>query len=115
MKTAEQTAASSAPSERRVDYRLQYPSALSPVLEIEAEERQVLDISEYGIRFAASGKNPNAGQRFSATVRFRNAPTQTVSGSFVRIGDDEIAAQLDNGIDFHVIVREHDWVMKHLP
>jgi hypothetical protein len=115
MKTAAQVAGSDTQSERRVDYRLHYPSALSPMLEIGAEERQVFDISEYGLRFASDGKHANRGQRFTATVRFKNAPTQTVSGSFVRISDHEIAAQLDNGIDFHVIVREHDWVMKHVP
>ena len=115
MKTAGPIPLRAAQRERRVDYRLKYPPALSPVLKLGPHEHQVLDISEFGIRFATGPDHPTPGQRFRATVKFRHAPARSVTGCIVRISGQDIAAQLDRGIDFQVIAREHDWVMMQRP
>jgi hypothetical protein len=48
-------------------------------------------------------------------VTFRRAPRQVIRGTVVRVGEHEVAAQLENGLDFRVIAEEHDLVIRQSP
>ncbi|MDR3417037.1 MAG: PilZ domain-containing protein [Nevskia sp.] len=115
MDTLKQTRIRSATRERRVEYRLHYPPELSPTLNVGAQQLQVLDISENGIRFVALGQEPAAvGQEFLATIRFQQGGEFCrVVGKVVRVSGCDIGAKLERGFDFRTIAREHDWIMMH--
>lgn len=105
-----------APQERRLDYRLRYPEHLRPQLKLAGSTIPVLDISEWGIRFAAEQiQQVTCGDRVAGTVTFRRAPRQAIRGTVVRVGEHEVAAQLEHGLDFRVIAEEHDLVIRQSP
>ncbi|MDR3417032.1 MAG: PilZ domain-containing protein [Nevskia sp.] len=115
MKTVKQVAVENAGRERRVEYRLHYPPELSPALTIGTQKLQVLDISENGVRFAASEQDlASVDGQLVATVRFHRGGEHPIAGKVVRIAGGDIAARLEQGFDFRTIAQEHDWVMMHL-
>ncbi|MBL6752164.1 MAG: PilZ domain-containing protein, partial [Nevskia sp.] len=94
--------------DRRVNYRLFYPAHLRPKLSLGSETKDVLDISEWGLRFAlGKGKRVAPGDRLFGTVRFRHAPSHSIIATVVRIGNHDVSARLEVGFDFRVIAEEH--------
>lgn len=95
-------------TERRRDYRLRYPEALRPVLEVEqplecASRYPVVDLSERGLRYLAAGDALDAGAvalpRLGARVVARLLPEEgeepiAVAGRVVRVQDGEVALHL---------------------
>ena len=94
--------------ERRRDYRLRYPEALRPTLEVErpaecASRYPVVDVSERGLRYAAAGPALDAGAvilpRLGTRVVARLLPDDdeapiALTGVVVRVQDGDVALDL---------------------
>lgn len=93
---------------RRRDYRLRYPDALRPTLEVEhplecVSHYPVVDIAERGLRYLAEGSALKAGAVIippmgtvvtGQLVIERGTPAVRVAGVVVRVQDGEVALHL---------------------
>ena len=102
------TATQQADNGRRRDYRLRYPDALRPTLEVEhplecVSHYPVVDIAERGLRYIVDGSALKAGAVIvppagtvvtGQLVTERGAPPVRVAGVVVRIQEGEVALHL---------------------
>lgn len=105
--------------------RLHYPTRPRPVLMVEDEELEVLDLSERGLRCLQDhGPAPRIGARLEGILRLSRGETLPVRGTVVRVsaGDEpshpglvHVAAHLDDlGIPRRVILAERQ-ALERLP
>ncbi|MDR3416071.1 MAG: PilZ domain-containing protein [Nevskia sp.] len=102
--------------ERRLYYRVHYPSALRPTLKLGGGTLPVIDISERGVRFVRDQPIlDHIGETVVATVQFRSGMTAEVEGKIVRVGERDVALELEPGISFRIIVREQRLLIEMSP
>lgn len=93
-------------------FRVAYPTALRPRLEVLDHHFDILDVSERGMRFRlGKAAAPDAGNELQGVVRFRRGETITVRGVVVRVDDGEVATRLDDGIPLRVIMEEQRFLL----
>ena len=93
---------------RREFYRIEYPAAEQPVLELDGARFPVRDCSERGVRFERPDADAIAtGERIRGTVRFRRGDAAPVEGVVVRVDQGGVAMKLhEPGIPFALILQE---------
>lgn len=98
----------------REHYRIVYPTAARPVFLSGVIERDVVDVSEQGMRFrAAEGERWELGDSVVGVVRFQRRDEVKVTGVVVRIEGREIAAQLEVGVPVKIIIDEQRLLREH--
>lgn len=112
MKSCSRDALASTKHERRMEYRLHYPVGLRPLLKIKNRLYAVLDISECGVRFAGPVWSGDLQGQFEASVQFHAGSEYKITGEIVRTTAGDSAGRLVEGFDFHLILQQHDWVMR---
>jgi hypothetical protein len=103
----------SQPSERK-HFRIQYPPAARPQIVLHGRPCEVLDISEWGVRFRGDDEIIiNVGDPLSGRLRFRRTEAIEVRGTVLRITGREIAAKLDVGVPLKVMIEEQRYLREH--
>jgi hypothetical protein len=104
---------------QRAHYRIQYPEAARPVFVPGHLPHgfPVIDCSEQGLRYHPGGPHlPPIGTEAHGTIRFRSGEEVEVSGTVVRIQDQEVALHLSSGsIPWRVLLREQLLLRKEFP
>jgi hypothetical protein len=93
-------------------FRVAYPSALRPRLDVQDYQFDVVDVSERGLRFRlGQAQPPESGNEVQGVVRFRRGEEVTVRGIVVRVDAGEVAARLEEGIPLGVIMGEQRFLL----
>lgn len=91
----------------REDYRVAYPTAPRPRLEVHDHPFDVLDVSQHGIRFRlGDAAPPEAGNELQGVIRFRRGEAVTVRGVVLRVDAGEVAVHLEEGVPLRIIREE---------
>ncbi len=91
-----------------------YPIAARPLFVSGIIERQVVDVSEQGLRFhAIAGETWEPGDPVVGVVRFQRRDEVRVSGTVVRVVGLEIAVHLGAGIPLKIIIDEQRYLREH--
>jgi hypothetical protein len=88
----------------RAFYRIRYPVFLRPTLLIGAERFVVVDVSERGLRFLATGSGPPPGAVVVARLSLLEMSPIEVEGTVVRREGGHVALVLARGVPFAVIL-----------
>lgn len=101
------------PSER-AHHRIQYPPAARPHLVIDADSREVIDLSEGGVRFRVEeAMSFSIGAVVAGTVRFRRTEPVVVKGTVVRVAGREVAVKFELGVPLRTIIEEQRFLREH--
>jgi RNase P/RNase MRP subunit p29 len=95
----------------REHYRIVYPAASCPRLLGDGLERQVIDLSQQGLRYrAAEGETRAVGDQLESTVRVRRGEEVRVLGTVVRVREREVALRLSMGVPLRVVLDEQRYL-----
>ena len=94
--------------QKREYFRLEYPYEFRPRLLHEGKQYQVVNISEFGVKFRA----PNSrgfviGQQLEVDILFHDKEQFTCSGEVIRLEQAGIVLHLDVPVPLHKIRSEH--------
>jgi hypothetical protein len=91
-----------------------YPTAARPIFASGVIEREVVDVSEQGLRFrAVEGEVWKLGDQIAGVVRFQRRDEVKVRGVVVRMVGQEIAVNLSMGIPLKIIIDEQRYLREH--
>ena len=95
-------------TQRREYFRLAYPKDCRPTLSSQQHEFEVLDVSEYGLKFHTDGLDEfSLGQKMMAHIRFYDDEEYECMGKIIRLGDSEVAVNLTLPLPLQKIRSEH--------
>jgi hypothetical protein len=100
------------PPSRRALYRVTYPIAERPAVEIGRAVHDVIDCSEQGLRYEVRDRRvPKVGSTVSGTIRFRYGESIEIVGEVIRTRAGLVALSLENpGIPFAHILAEQRYL-----
>lgn len=97
-------------------FRLWYPQAERPTLEIGDQKFEVAEISEEGARIVLSGPFAHDHEEpFSGVVRFGNGESDSVEGVVLRVSDNEVVANLKRGVTLKRMMSEQIRIRQKYP
>jgi hypothetical protein len=95
----------------REHYRVVYPDGVGPTFVGPEFAREVIDLSESGLRYhAARGETRAVGDEVDGTVRLRRAGELRVLGTVVRVTGREVALKLLAGVPLRVVLDEQRYL-----
>ncbi|MEO7986026.1 MAG: PilZ domain-containing protein [Gemmatimonadales bacterium] len=95
----------------REHYRILYPTSVRPRLISGEYERDVVDVSEQGMRVRlAENEMMEAGEPVEGIIRFRRGPDVKVAGTVVRVEGRDAAVHLDAGVPLKIIIEEQRYL-----
>ena len=104
----------SAPSgaQRRALYRVVYPFADRPIIEIGRHVHDVVDISERGVQYEARDRAiPAMGSLVYGLVRFKGSDAVAVTGTVIRLSETLVVLALEPpGVPFSNILKEQRYL-----
>lgn len=96
---------------RRAVYRIQYPLAERPTLEIGRHLYEVADCSEQGIRYEIkSGRAPAVGTELGGVLQFRRGAEIEVAGEVIRASSGIVVLALDPPLPFAEVLAEQRYL-----
>ena len=101
---------------RRQHFRVNYSSLDRPKISVGSGTGEVLDISEWGIRFGCPPKfTTSPGKRLTARVTFQDGKAFDIEGEVVRVdsGRNSCAMRLAKGFPLKKIAEEQRLVIKN--
>ena len=101
---------------RRSHYRLRYPPASQPTIDIDDVTYQVAEISEAGVRIVLAGTfsiSPSAA--FAGDIKFHDGEKVSIEGLVLRTHGNEVAVQLSSGISIKRMLAEQIWLRNEFP
>ncbi len=102
--------------QKREFYRLWYPVAERPRLQIGDHKFDVSEVSEAGARIVISAPvGLNDSESFTGTITFRSGETDNVAGTILRSSESEIVANLTAGISLKRMMAEQIRVRQKYP
>ena len=103
--------------QRRAFFRLRYPYAERPTLEVGDSSYSVTEISEGGMRIVlAKGQDLSAhGRHINGVVHFSDGQAVAISGSVRRSVSDEVAWSLNSGVSFRHMMAEQARLLRKYP
>ncbi|MCW9013914.1 MAG: PilZ domain-containing protein [Gammaproteobacteria bacterium] len=94
--------------QQREYYRINYPMAERPSLISREEEFEVIDVSEYGVKFKIQEISPFIlGEEVTADIRFSDDEVYPCSGHINRYTNKEVVILLETPIPLNKIRSEH--------
>lgn len=91
----------------REHYRIHYPDTARPRFISGERDRDVVDVSEQGLRFRlAADEKTEAGESVEGIVRFRRGQEVKIAGTVMRVDGREVAVRLDTGVPLQIIIEE---------
>lgn len=102
------------PDSRRNHYRVNYPLAERPSLDIGWTSFDVVECSEAGLRYELGERRPPAiGSQIGGRLAFRSGEEIALVGDVVRIQDGFVALVLQPpGIPFAVVMHEQRYLRR---
>lgn len=98
----------------REHYRIEYPTAARPVFIEGIIDREVVDLSEQGMRIRlADGETIEQGAPVEGTVRFRRGEEVKVAGTVVRVDGRDAAVHLAVGVPLRIIIDEQRYLREY--
>ena len=100
------------PDSRRNHYRVTYPFAERPALDLGWTSFEVLECSETGLRYeVGERRSPKIGSQIAGRLVFRSGETLDVVGDVVRLQDGFVALVLQPpGIPFAIVMHEQRYL-----
>lgn len=80
--------------DRREFYRLIYPVAVRPTIQVGAFVYEAFDVSEYGIKLLCDDLNFRLGQTILGTITFHDSMSYPIEGVVLRITRYEVILRL---------------------
>lgn len=94
--------------QKRDYFRLEYPYEYRPVLYHQGCQYQIVNISEYGVKFRGEGCSDfSVGQQVNGTIVFHDEERYVCLGEVLRIGRHSVVLKLQQAIPLHKIRSEH--------
>lgn len=104
------------PQERRQFFRLRYPIAERPTIELQGESYQVCEISEEGARLLfRSAKPVSFGETMTGTIHFFDSEDVDVEGIPLRQHGCEVALKLTKGLSLKRMTDEQLHLLEKYP
>jgi hypothetical protein len=100
------------PNSRRDHYRVMYPFAERPTLEIGRAAFEIIECSERGLRYdVGERRSPTLGTPVAGRIAFRSGEMLDVVGEVVRLQDGLVAVVLQPpGISFATVMHEQRYL-----
>jgi hypothetical protein len=100
------------PDSRRNHYRVIYPFAERPSIELGRISFEVVECSEHGLRYELGERRaPTVGSQVAGRLVFRSGETLDVVGDVLRLQGDFVALALQPpGISFALVIREQRYL-----
>lgn len=100
------------PEQRREYYRVQYPVADRPLLKAITGQFEVIDVSEYGVRFKQDDQHSFApGMSLIARIRFADGHEYECCGEVLRCDAMSVSAKLLKPIPMQRIQSESAYLI----
>ena len=94
-------------AQRRAYYRLRYPEAERPMVEVGDNTYPVVELSEAGVRVHVGATAPaRPGTPFSGFIRFRDDDVVPVRGDWFRFEGTEAVVRLSAGVSMRRMLDE---------
>ncbi|MDQ1363465.1 MAG: hypothetical protein QG652_1326 [Pseudomonadota bacterium] len=98
--------------QRREYYRVQYPVADRPVLSAKTGQFEVMDVSEFGVRFRQDAPHVfEPGINLEARIRFNDGYEHEFGGEILRCDADSVSVKLHKPISLRRIQAESVYLM----
>ncbi len=102
------------PKQRREYFRLEYPVFLRPTLFFSNKKYDVLEISEYGMRFETEDVNGFLpGKKLTVSLKFQDDEVHICDGRIIRLNANEIIVNLLKPVPLYKIRSEHLQIIKN--
>jgi len=102
--------------QKRESFRVEFPRSHYPVINISGRLFDVLDASEFGIKFYSNKNSPfKIDQSLSASIIFPDKESYAVKASIVRIEKGFISIELSTPLPLSKIRSEHLYLMQKFP
>ncbi|MER2581589.1 MAG: PilZ domain-containing protein [Candidatus Competibacter sp.] len=102
--------------ELRQFHRIRFPIAERPTFLHEGKSLTVIDVSAWGLRYAAPGQPlPQLQDPIVGLLRFRRGTQIKIEGVVVRIQNDHVALQLTKEIPFSILLAEQRYLHARYP
>ncbi|MDB5306806.1 MAG: hypothetical protein JWO38_1008 [Gemmataceae bacterium] len=102
-------------AQRRAFYRLRYPEAERPTVQVDDRGYEVAELSEAGVRVLLAGQWVGPGAPFRGFLRFRDGVVVLVSGEWLRTEGDEGVARLTTGVSLRRMLDEQRRLLRLYP
>jgi hypothetical protein len=100
----------------RAHYRLWYPQADRPTLEVGDQKFEVSEISEEGARIVLSRPfGHDRDEPFTGVLQFSNGESDPVEGVVLRSTQDEVVANLTSGVTLKRMMSEQIRIRQKYP
>ena len=94
--------------QKRDYFRLEYPYEYRPIMVYDDQQYQVVNISEYGIKFKThDAAHFVLDQQLEASIVFHDQETYPCCGQVIRLGKKSVIVKLREPIPLHKIRSEH--------
>ncbi|MDG3084743.1 PilZ domain-containing protein [Vibrio hannami] len=102
--------------ERRQFYRLRYPKAERPSIELSGQIFQVCEISELGMRLLFRSEDPvPLGVKINGVIHFSDSKDVEIEGIALRQHSGEVAVKLSKGISLKRMTDEQLRLLREDP
>ena len=100
------------PEQRREYFRLEYPETYRPTLQSRNEDYEVVDLSEFGVKFKVNDIEPFLlGDEVAANIRFHDDEYFECRGKVIRFGQAEVVINLSDPLPLQKIRSEHIYLI----
>lgn len=100
---------------QRGHFRLRYPPGAGPVLTADGAAREVVELSERGLRYSDGGHTATLAARVTGVLRFADGGTLAVEGTVVRAVGGWIALRLTRGVHLGRVLAEQRRILREYP
>ena len=98
----------------REHFRIVYPTSARPLFISGIVERDVVDVSEQGMRFRLTGgETSEPGDPVNGIVRFRRGEEAKVVGTVLRVVGQDVAVHLTTGVPLRIIIDEQRYLREY--
>jgi len=102
--------------QKRDYFRLEYPNEYRPALRLQDRQYQVVDVSEYGIKFIAHEPGSFVvGQQLDGEIVFHDQDVCICRGKVIRLGKRSVILQLTEPVPLHKIRSENIFLISQFP
>lgn len=101
--------------QRREFFRLEYPSRYRPEIISQDNSFDVLNVSEYGVKFKTDKVNGfDVGKQLAAQIRFNDDETIECNGEIIRLTESDVTVNLSTPIPLQKIRSQHLFLIQKL-
>lgn len=100
--------------QKREYFRVEFPRSYQPSLELDLDSYEILDVSEFGVRFRVEGDNPfMTDELVVANIIFPDEESFELSGHIVRIDGHFVSMELTSPLPLSKIRQVHLYLIRN--